>query len=110
VSDEGGEVVDSASQMMTELAEADWLSLLGQFSMPQLYSVAIRYFTTVMHHGNRMRVLLSLISMTHIVLKLLNEGLETHAKMKTVCKRICDYMRSAFVKDLFEIGLKDNEN
>ncbi|CAD5214889.1 unnamed protein product [Bursaphelenchus xylophilus] len=83
---------DTENVNLTDMNELDLIALFGQFSMSSLFSVALKHFTFV-HQGNKYQIMLSLISFTLIVLKLLNQGLRTYNSLKNVSKKICDYIR-----------------
>ncbi|CAD5210574.1 unnamed protein product [Bursaphelenchus okinawaensis] len=83
---------DTENLNLIDMNELDLIALLSQFSMSSLFSVALTHFTFV-HQGNKYQILLSLISFTLMVLKLLNQGLKTYTLLKNVCKKVSDYIK-----------------
>jgi hypothetical protein len=99
-----GEDLEEAN--FTQLKDTDLVALLGQFNIKALYLSAFQKFSachrkskkllviqTWFLEGNRRMAMLSIISFTLMLLKVLDEGLQTYIAMKNVCKKICELIR-----------------
>uniref|UniRef100_A0A914HKU6 Ectopic P granules protein 5 homolog n=1 Tax=Globodera rostochiensis TaxID=31243 RepID=A0A914HKU6_GLORO len=80
---------DSDCSNLADLTESDLVGLLSQFPIRPLLNMAFRHFT-LLHHGHRLLTLYSLVAFVLILLKLLDEGLQTYAIHKNLSKTIAD--------------------
>ncbi|KAH7702312.1 CRE-EPG-5 protein, partial [Aphelenchoides avenae] len=85
---------EADNSMLAQMSETDLVTILSQFCIRSLFSVAVKHFTYI-HQGNRRQVLLSLVSFALIVLKLLDLGLKTYNGFKNFSKKLSDYIRKA---------------